>query len=93
MPDHVHMLFRLSPKYTLMDVIKQVKGACSEHINKNELTKKRFAWQTGYSAYSVSESALQRVYNYILRQKQHHLKQSFDKEYNDFLAKHGFFPD
>jgi putative transposase len=93
MPEHVHMLFQLSPKHALMNIIKQVKGSCSEHINRHELIEKRFSWQVGYSAYSVSESSLERVYNYILRQKQHHLKQTFEDEYNEFLRKHGFFPD
>jgi REP element-mobilizing transposase RayT len=93
MPDHVHMLFLLNPKHALMNIIKQVKGSCSEHINRNNLTLKRFSWQTGYSAYSVSESAVQRVYNYILRQKQHHQTKLFDDEYNEFLRKHGFYPD
>jgi hypothetical protein len=36
---------------------------------------------TGYAAYSVSESQLDRVYQYINKQKAHHQKRSFDDEY------------
>src|SRR5262245_23176770 len=58
MPDHVHCLFSLGRQLTVEGIIKQVKGATSRWINKEKLTDLRFAWQTGYAAYSVSESVL-----------------------------------
>lgn len=68
MPDHVHCLFLLSPQKSMADVIKQVKGSSSHFINQNELIAEKFAWQTGYAAYSVSESVLERVFQYIKNQ-------------------------
>ena len=77
MQDHVHLLFLLNPQKALTDVLKQVKGNTSHWINEQDLIKEKFAWQNGYAAYSVSESQLGKVYNYILNQKQHHKMKTF----------------
>ena len=89
MPDHVHSLFLLNPNKAVVDVIKQVKGSCSHEINKQNIIKEKFAWQTGYAAYSVSESVLDKVFQYIKNQKQHHMKINFQNEYEDFIRLHG----
>ncbi|MEJ7611146.1 MAG: IS200/IS605 family transposase [Ferruginibacter sp.] len=80
MPDHIHCLFRLNPQKALADVIKQIKGSSSYFVNHNDLTFEKFSWQTGYYAFSVSESVIPRVTAYIQNQKQHHSKISFDHE-------------
>jgi REP-associated tyrosine transposase len=38
----------------------------------------------------VSESQLEKVYQYIKNQKTHHAKITFSKEYNEFIKLHGF---
>lgn len=90
MPDHIHCLFLLNSQKSVADVIKQSKGGTSHYINSEELINEKFSWQTGYAAYSVSESQQEKVYQYIKNQKQHHLKKSFEEEYNEFLEKFGF---
>lgn len=85
MPDHVHCLFLLNPEKSISDVIKQVKGSTSHYINQNNLCSSKFSWQTGHSAYSISESAVQTVYKYILNQKEHHKSISFIEKQNAFL--------
>lgn len=89
MPDHVHALFLLNPQKSIADVIKQIKGSSSHSINGENLILEKFAWQTGYAAFSVSESQLELVYNYIKNQKQHHLKKNFRDEYEEFIKIHG----
>jgi len=90
MSDHVHCLFLLSPQKPMADVIKQVKGSSSHFINQNELIAEKYAWQTGCAAYSVSESVLERVFQYIKNQKQHHQKKAFQQEHEDFLKLYVF---
>ena len=85
MPDHIHCLFLLSPQKSISEVLKQIKGSSSHYINQNDLTSKKFAWQTGYAAYSVSESVVEKVFQYIKTQKEHHQKKSFLQEYEAFL--------
>lgn len=90
MPDHVHCLFLLSPKKSIADVIKQIKGSSSHFINQSHLVPEKFAWQTGYAAYSVSESVVERVFQYIQKQKQHHAEKTFQQEYDESLRIFGF---
>jgi len=89
MPDHVHLLYLQNPKMALADTIKQVKGNTGHWINEQNLTTEKFAWQTGYAAYSVSESQLERVLQYIKGQKEHHKKRTFQQEYDEFIVAHG----
>lgn len=89
MPDHIHCLFLLNRQKSIAEVIKQIKGTSSHFINQNNLTEEKFSWQTGYAAYSVSESVMQKVYHYIKNQKAHHAQKSFNQEYDDFLKLNG----
>ena len=90
MPDHIHCLFLLNSQKSIAEVIKQIKGSSSHFINQNNLTVDKFSWQTGYAAYSISESVIEKVFNYIKNQKEHHQKKSFQQEYDDFLKLYGF---
>ena len=85
MPDHIHCLFLLTPKKSIADVIKQIKGSSSHYINQNNIITEKFAWQTGYAAYSVSESGVEKVFAYIKNQKSHHRKNNFQNEYETFI--------
>ena len=89
MPDHTHSLFLLNLKKSVSDVIKQVKGSSSHEVNGQNIIKAKFSWQTGFAAYSVSESSLEKVYQYIKNQKQHHRKMTFEKEYENLIRLHG----
>ena len=89
MRDHVHVLFLQNPQKTISDIVKQIKGSSSHFINREELILEKFAWQTGYAAFSVSESQLDAAYNYIKNQKQHHLKKNGQDEFDDFVKLHG----
>ncbi|HYK77270.1 MAG TPA: IS200/IS605 family transposase [Daejeonella sp.] len=93
MPDHIHCLFLLNPQKSIAEVIKQIKGSSSHLINQSNLISDKFSWQTGYAAYSVSESVLEKVFLYIKNQKAHHRKKSFQQEYDEFLKLYGFEPE
>ena len=88
MPDHVHLLIGLRPSQSLSELMKAVKGDSSAWINENGLTKKRFAWQAGYGAFSYSKSQLRGVIQYIRNQEQHHRSLDLRKEFQDLLEKH-----
>ncbi len=47
-----------------------------------------FHWQNGYGGFSVSESVLEAVIQYIERQEEHHSKMSFQDEYRKLLEKY-----
>ena len=85
MPDHIHCLFKLNSQKSIAEVIKQIKGSSSFYMNQNQIISEKFAWQTGYAAFSVSESGVKKVYEYIKNQKIHHQKNYFDDEFNAFV--------
>ena len=89
MPDHIHILFGLKPTQSLSKLIQEVKRDSSEWVNKNHLVRKKFAWQSGYGAFSYSKSQLTIVSRYILNQKKHHQKKSFIDEYSKILQNLG----
>ncbi len=89
MPDHLHILFLLNPNFAIKDILKNIKGESSHWVNQENLTKIKFAWQTGYGAFSVSESNVEKVYRYIQNQKQHHKTKTFAEEYEEFMRKYG----
>lgn len=89
MPDHVHVLFLQNPQKTISDIVKQIKGSSSHFVNRGEFILEKFAWQTGYAAFSVSESQLDIVYHYIKNQKKHHLKKNGQDEFDEFVKLHG----
>lgn len=85
MPDHIHCLFLLNPQKSIAEIIKQIKGSSSHFINQSNLIVDKFSWQTGYASYSVSESVVDKVYQYIKNQKAHHQKKTLQQEYDEFL--------
>ena len=87
--DHIHLLFLLSQKISIVDLEKKIKGETSHWINQQDLMTNEFSWQVGYGAFSVSESNVKVVQSYIKTQKEHHKKMTFEEEYNLFLEKHG----
>ena len=88
--DHCHCLVSLSIDQTIQKVMQLIKGESSFWINKNKLTIEKFEWQDEYFAVSVSESMLDKVREYIKNQEEHHSKKTFQKEYEEFIAKYGF---
>ena len=48
-----------------------------------------FAWQTGYTAFSVSQSKVEQVRNYIANQERHHRRLTYQEEVKVLLKKHG----
>ncbi len=89
MPDHLHLLVDLRPHPSLADVVKAIKGSSSRWINEEGRTSDHFGWQEGYAAFSVSQSVLERVRAYVLHQKEHHGRATYDAEQRELLAKHG----
>ncbi len=71
MPDHIHVVISIPPRFSISTVIGRLKGASSRHINAIQ-PGVCFAWQEEYSVFSISESALEKVIGYVRGQKQHH---------------------
>ena len=93
MPDHVHLLVRMPSTHSVADVARLVKANSSRWVHQRWPQFKVFAWQSGYGAFSVSESGQGAVLQYILRQQEHHTKRSFKEEFVVFQRKNGVSVD
>ncbi|MEX0906160.1 MAG: IS200/IS605 family transposase [Balneolaceae bacterium] len=85
MEDHIHCFFHAKPAIAISDTMKSVKAKSSKWINKHKLLRHRFQWQKGFGCFSYGHSQKNDVYQYILNQKEHHKKMSFQQEYEKLL--------
>ena len=86
--DHVHAFFALSRKYSISTVVKEIKRTSSGWIKEVSPALRKFHWQNGYGAFSVSQSHVGRVCQYIENQESHHRRRTFKEEYRAFLKKY-----
>jgi len=86
--NHVHLLVSLSKNLALKDLIMTVKKDSSRWIKTRGPGFRRFHWQDGYGAFSIGESQVQAVKDYIARQKQRHRCITFEDEFVAFLEKY-----
>lgn len=86
--DHVHLLAKLSPAIAISDVLRTIKANSSKWINERSDVTRKFEWQSGYAAFSVSESQMPAVADYIANQAEHHREKTFEEEFLAILKKH-----
>ena len=86
--DHAHVLFELARTLAIADAVEDLKKSSSKWIKTQPGIPEIFAWQGGYGIFSVSESGVQRVYNYIANQREHHRHNTFQNELRTLLEKH-----
>ncbi len=87
--DHIHALCLLSRKFAIMKVTQEAKTETSKWLKKQSHDTSDFAWQSGYGAFSVSESNILLVKKYIQDQEEHHRRMTFQDEFRAFLKRHG----
>ena len=84
-PEHVHFLISRSPALSEEKIACIIADSSGNFINENQLCTGKFEWQMSCSAFSVSKADVDRVCKYILDQKEHHKKQTFQEEYDAFI--------
>jgi hypothetical protein len=86
--DHVHLLVGLKATHCLADFMRELKKISSIWIH-DEIEDKHFAWQEGYSAFTVGATTRNAVKRYIANQEEHHKKQTFRDELIHLLKRAG----
>ena len=101
-PDHAHILFilsrthtisdvvgqALSRTHTISDVVGQAKRGSSAWLKTRDTVYSQFHWQNGFGAFSISQSAVGEVIEYIRSQSEHHKRLSFQDEFRVFLQRY-----
>lgn len=86
--NHLHILCTLPRTISTASFVEDIKKCSSKWIKTLDPYYSNFAWQGGYGIFSVSESQVSKVKNYILNQKQHHKVRTFEDEYVSLLDIH-----
>jgi len=87
--DHVHLYLRWRPDGAVSDLMRTVKARSSKWLHETFPNLAAFAWQEGYSVFSVSKSQEPAVKKYIAAQGEHHGKEDFPSELLRLLRAHG----
>ena len=85
--DHVHLLAKIPPTLSVSEFMAKLKANSSSWSKRK--TGEPFAWQNQYAAFTVSESQVDSVRDYIRNQETHHQGASFEAEFKALLRKHG----
>jgi putative transposase len=87
--DHVHLYLRWRPDAPVSDLMRTVKARSSKWVHDTFPAISDFAWQEGYSVFTVSKSQEEAVKKYIASQHEHHKKEDFKSELLKLLRAHG----
>ena len=87
--DHVHILCLLSRKFAIMKVIEEAKTETTKWLKRQGPQYTDFHWQAGYGIFSVSESNVEQVKQYIANQVERHRRQSYQDELRELCQRHG----
>jgi putative transposase len=83
--DHIHILCTLPKTMAPADLVEEIKKSSSKWIKSKGPVYHSFYWQDGYGGFSISNSGVEPVRNYILTQKEHHRVISARDEYKNLL--------
>lgn len=83
--NHIHLLIGTKPNCNLSNLVRDIKANSSKWINEKRFVKGKFEWQTGFGAFTVSQSGIKNIINYIKNQEKHHKTSTFRDEYINFL--------
>jgi len=83
--DHLHVQFSLARVISIAELVEEIKTSTSKWIKTKGEVFRNFHWQKGYGAFSVGQSEVATVKQYINNQKEHHRLVTFQEEYRGFL--------
>ncbi len=91
--NHLHCLLSLNAGQNVITAINLMKGESSFWANRSKLFAEKFYWQNEYFAVSLGKSQLQIINDYIKNQEEHHKKNTFEEEYEEFMKYYKFDDD
>ena len=86
--DHVHILSTLARTCEPAEMVKETKRVSSIWVKQQRGAPDDFAWQAGYGMFSIGQSQVDVVREYIQNQEFHHGRQSFQDEFRSLLNRY-----
>ena len=88
--EHGCCLVSLSTKQTISKILQLIKGESAFWINQQNIIPEKFQWKDAYFAMTFSQSAIEKVRNYIKNQEEYYKKKTFQDEHTEIVEKYGF---
>ena len=89
MPNHVHLLALFPHTVYIPDMYRDIKAISSGWLKETFPRMRGFAWQSGYSSFTVGMTTLERVKTYVQIQQEHHRTKTFEEEILRLLDESG----
>ncbi len=90
MPDHLHLLVSIHPSIAVSEFVHDLKISVGNFCKKNPEKFPLFSgWGDGYCAITYGGDDVDKVYQYIKNQKEHHRKVSLREELINVLTECG----
>jgi putative transposase len=86
--DHVHILCLLSRNHSVGEIIRKAKANSTPWAKAQGGRCLKFCWQAGYGVFSIDQSQIDSVQNYIRCQEEHHRRRTFQEEYLEILRQY-----
>ncbi|MBB1078084.1 IS200/IS605 family transposase [Rhodoferax sp. 4810] len=87
--NHIHLLVDIHPTFAVSDFMKELKEYSSKWLSTNPNFPDFEGWAVSFAAFSYNFREKQTIIDYIINQKEHHKKISFEDEYRQFLIENG----
>jgi len=87
--EHIHVVLEIPPPVPVSKAVQLLKGNSSRWIRLTFPELDVFRWQDGYGVFTVSKSALPTTVRYVERQREAHLKRTFQDELRGLLSRRG----
>ena len=87
--DHVHIACTLPRTLTVSKLLEEMKKTSSAWFKSKDSRCQGFAWQAGYGAFSLGQSQLAALVQYIDTQQEHHRSTSCEEELLAFFKRYG----
>jgi len=87
--DYIHILCRMAKVISISYLIQELKRESSKWVKEEDPALRKFYWQSGYGAFSVSPSHVPGLLEYIENQEEHHKHESFKDEFRRLCQKYG----
>jgi REP element-mobilizing transposase RayT len=83
--NHIHLLANTPTDISVAKLLSQIKASSSKWYREANSNSSSFAWNEGYSAFTVSHESIDSVKRYLAKEKYRHENSSFEDELLRFL--------
>ena len=83
--DHIHIACALPCHMSQDELVELIKKTSSKWLIEQGFVEGGFSWQAGYGAFSIGNSQLEMLTQYIEQQQEYHEDVTFEAEYQQFL--------